>query len=65
MTIQKLPMNKWIQICEMCKGPRNKGSMYEWIGDITGKRLKICRKCALKDLGTKKGKERLEEIDNE
>ena len=39
--------------------------MYEWIGDITGKRLKICRKCALKDLGTKKGRERLKEIDNE
>ena len=65
MTIQKLKMNEYTPMCGMCNQPKGKGSMYRWIGDITKTTLKICRNCALRELGKKKGKQELEEIDNE
>ena len=34
-----------------------------WIGDITKIKLSICKKCAIRETGTKTGKKRLEVID--
>ncbi len=50
------------QSCDMCKNT-SRTSFYIWIGDITKIKLSICRKCAIRELGTKTGKKRLEVID--
>ena len=48
----------------MCNGLRGKGAMYLWVGDITKKELKICRKCTLRELGSKNSKQKIKEIDD-
>lgn len=50
------------QKCQMCDNA-SKADFYLWIGDLTKVRLSICKKCALRELGTKNGKKRLEVID--
>ena len=65
MIVKKLMINEHIPMCEMCNQPKGRGSMYLWEGAITKIKLKVCRKCALKELGKKKGKQQLREIDNE
>ena len=46
----------------MCNNT-SKANFYLWIGDLTKTRLSICKKCAIRELGTKNGKKRLEVID--
>ena len=46
----------------MCRST-SKTNFYLWIGDLTKIRLSICKKCAIRELGTKNGKKRLEVID--
>ena len=51
------------QNCQMCDDSSNT-DFYLWIGDLTKTRLSICKKCALRELGTKNGKKRLEVIND-
>ena len=48
--------------CGMCDNS-SKANFYLWIGDITKSKLSICKKCAIRELGTRTGKKRLEAID--
>ena len=46
----------------MCKNT-SRANFYLWIGDLSKVKLSICKKCAIRELGTKTGKKRLEVID--
>ena len=56
-------LGKILKKCSMCNGERY-GMMYLWIGTITGIKLKVCRKCAIRESGSKTGKKIIGDLDD-